>query len=354
MNELLTENEILSRVPGNWQQPLVSFLCVTYNQQPYIEQTIKGFLIQKTSFPYEIIIHDDNSCDGTKDIIEQYKKRYPNLIKCIIQNENQHSQGISTTSIALEQCRGRYVALCEGDDYWVSEHKIENQTQLMLNDPDVSMVVSPGKLEDQGVLLNQLHCYYGDKVTCFTAQQVIDEPWQFAPTASYLIKKACLLQSQALFVKAPVGDTFMEVYAATVGKLMYYPEVGSVYRMTAKNSWSERMSLNKNNSLAIKKTEQFVAGMQRTITNSKTIPGWEQLDWSIKLAAMHYILAVLYLKNNELSCFTKTITISYDYGKVAKQQQLLYYCKNMVGLLYVLVKPAIYLRGQFRKLVSNV
>lgn len=348
MNELLSENEIMRRVQANWNKPVVSFLCTSFNQKDYIEQTIKGFLIQETTFPYEIMIHDDNSTDGTKDIIESYRIRYPHLIRCIIQSENQHSKGISTSMLAAEHCRSEYIALCEGDDYWISKTKIENQYQVILKDPTVSMVVSPGKLEVDGVIQSHLHCYYGDQLKEFSAQEVLNEVWQFAPTASYLLRKECLIKSSVVFGKTPVGDLFTELYTAVNGKLVYYPEVGSVYRMMAKNSWSERMSKN-----ALANNIKFLNEMEAAIARTNKLPGFEDLDWSIKLSGIYYTLAVSYLKERDTKNFSNAIEKSYRYGIIARQQQLLYYCNKYIPALPMFIKPATYIKGGMKKLLKG-
>ena len=215
---LPSEAEILSRFKGKSTKPLVTFLCITYNQENYIEQTIKGFLKQKTSFPYEILIHDDQSTDSTKSIIESYRLRYPNIMRCIYQDENQYSKGISPIVIAGIECISVYVALCEGDDYWINEKKIENQLKLIMSDKSISMVVSPGKLEQDGKILSELHCYYGAKNQNVNAQDILDITGQFAPTASYLLKKSFLINAINMFKKAPVDDTFIELYSAVFGK----------------------------------------------------------------------------------------------------------------------------------------
>lgn len=97
----------------------VSIICITYNHENYIEDAIKGFLMQETSFSYEILIHDDASTDHTVQIIQKYVKQYPSLIRPIYQSENQYSKGINILSEYIyPQAKGKYIALCEGDDYW--------------------------------------------------------------------------------------------------------------------------------------------------------------------------------------------------------------------------------------------
>ena len=99
---------------------MVSICCITYNQEPYIRAALDGFMSQKTSFAYEVLIHDDASTDRTADIIREYAARYPDVIKPILQSENQYSRGFTNISgtYNFPRAAGRYIAMCEGDDYW--------------------------------------------------------------------------------------------------------------------------------------------------------------------------------------------------------------------------------------------
>ena len=96
---------------------MVSIICKTYNHEKYIEEAIKGFIKQKTSFKFEVIIHDDASTDSTADIIRKYEKEYPEIIKPIYQVENLFRSGIPIDkTYIMPKARGKYVAWCEGDD----------------------------------------------------------------------------------------------------------------------------------------------------------------------------------------------------------------------------------------------
>ena len=334
MTNLLSESEIISRVQGDWDKPAVTFLCATYNQEDYIKYTLDGFLKQKTSFPYEIVVHDDASTDGTKAIIESYRLRYPKIMTCIYQTENKFSQGINPFELLAKGCRSEYVALCEGDDYWINENKIENQYNLMMSDDTISMVVSPGKLERNGVILPELHCYYGPDIKSFTAQEILNTDGQFAPTASYLLKKEYLLQTKENFKKVPFGDLFIELYCAVRGKIVYYPEVGSVYRLAAKNSWSETLTKSK-----VEGRLKFTTLLETAIANSRDIKGFENLDWSVKLAAAYYAIANHYLKMGDFDNFKKAIKQSYTHSHASKRQKVLFTLKDAMFLIYKPSRP---------------
>lgn len=124
------------------QRPLVSICCLTYNQEKYISQTIESFLMQRTSFSYEIIIHDDASTDNTKEIIEKYALEFPDIIKPVFQDQNKFSvYGLGylfnyITSIA----NGKYITMCGGDDYWIDPRKLEKQVGFLEENDDYGLV----------------------------------------------------------------------------------------------------------------------------------------------------------------------------------------------------------------------
>ena len=122
-----------------YSKPLVSICCLTYRHKQYISQCIEGFLMQDTNFEYEIIIHDDASDDGTREILEEYASKYPALFKLILQDENQYSKGIDVMSILFSYATGKYIAMCEGDDYWTDPLKLQKQIDFMESHPDYVM-----------------------------------------------------------------------------------------------------------------------------------------------------------------------------------------------------------------------
>lgn len=131
------------KVMQNWngEIPLVSVCCITYNHEPYIAQTLDGFLMQKTSFPFEVLVHDDASTDRTADIIRGYEKKFPKIIKPIYQKENQYSKGNRAilASFVYSRAQGKYIALCEGDDYWIDENKLQMQVDFLEKNPEYGM-----------------------------------------------------------------------------------------------------------------------------------------------------------------------------------------------------------------------
>ncbi|MEQ9544771.1 MAG: glycosyltransferase [Marinobacter sp.] len=121
---------------GDPDSPVVSVCCITYNHGEYIEDALNGILSQKTDFPFEILINDDASTDETSEILRKYEEKYPRIIKLICQAENKFSQGLSPNlTYNFPRAQGRFIALCEGDDFWISENKLEKQVAALTENP---------------------------------------------------------------------------------------------------------------------------------------------------------------------------------------------------------------------------
>jgi len=109
----------------------VSIICIVYNHEKYIEKALNGFLMQKVNFNYEILIHEDASTDNSSNILKKYENKYRDKIKVIYQKENKYSKGISPSKPLYEMAQGKYLAICEGDDYWIDENKLQKQVDFL-------------------------------------------------------------------------------------------------------------------------------------------------------------------------------------------------------------------------------
>ncbi len=120
--------------------PLVSICCLAFNHEKYIRDALDGFMMQKTDFVFEVLIHDDASTDSTADIIREYEAKYPDVIKPIYQTENQYSKGIRPTfKYNFPRAKGKYIALCEGDDYWIDSCKLQQQVNFLEENNQISV-----------------------------------------------------------------------------------------------------------------------------------------------------------------------------------------------------------------------
>jgi len=150
---------------------IVSIRCIVYNQAPYLRQCLDGFVMQKTDFRFEAIVHDDASTDDSASIIEEYAEKYPEIIKPILETENQYSKHDgSLRRIVDSACKGKYIALCEGDDYWTDPLKLQKQIDFMESHPEYGMCCTDfDKVDEQGNILHpsylKNHPDYFEKVT---------------------------------------------------------------------------------------------------------------------------------------------------------------------------------------------
>lgn len=117
----------------------VSVCCLAYNHAGYIRECLEGFICQKTNFAFEVLIHDDASTDDTQNIIREYEAKYPEIIKPIYQTENRYQRGLPVQKLNYERARGKYIALCEGDDCWIDDNKLQKQYDFMETHPNYSM-----------------------------------------------------------------------------------------------------------------------------------------------------------------------------------------------------------------------
>ena len=222
------------------QDIMVSICCKTYNHENYIRQCLDGFLIQKTNFPIEIIVHDDASTDSTPHILHEYEKKYPELFHIIYQNENQYSKkGVSIfLDYMFPLMRGKYIAFCEGDDYWIDPLKLQKQVDFLESHPDYSMCCHRlcKYIQSEGVL-----CKYNipeeidNKNVSFGFQGWVD--WgSFFQTSSVVCKANCL---DIGFLRT-TGSFDVHIYYSLLKHREGYfmNEVMSVYRVHNKGVWS--------------------------------------------------------------------------------------------------------------------
>lgn len=231
------------------ETPLVSICSITYNHAPYIRECIDGFLMQKTNFPIEIIINDDCSNDGTTEIIKEYAAKYPNIIHPIYHDENQYQKGIRGMfqKFVIPHARGKYIALCEGDDYWTDPLKLQKQVDFLESHPTFSLCFHNAhtKMLD-GSINDTIYNISGTRE--YTSSEILQN-WTI-PTASVVYRSGAIDNDPIRFnPKFRFGDNVLFLTAAKHGKLYCMDEYMSVYRkniggVTISNgniSWNETL-----------------------------------------------------------------------------------------------------------------
>lgn len=136
-------------------EPLVSICCITYNHEKYISEAIESFLMQETDFSFEILVHDDASTDNTASIVREYAEKYPDIIKPIFQKENQFSKGVEIDyKFNFSRAKGKYIALCEGDDYWTDPKKLQIQVAFLEENLDYVITYTAVEAFDENGIID--------------------------------------------------------------------------------------------------------------------------------------------------------------------------------------------------------
>ena len=239
------------------EEIMVSVLCTVYNHEKYLKECIEGFIMQKTDFKYEVLIHDDASTDGSFDIIKEYSARYPDIIKPIFQKENQYSKVKSITlEILLPMANGKYIALCEGDDFWSDENKLQRQYEALESNPEIAMCTHRVQVFDTNAMAkagtipmcNMHNDTFKEESFFVLFEKCNNYPFH---TSSYFINKNAMIKMEKespLFMSVfRCGDVPMMMFMAVSGGIMYIDDIMSNYRLGAEYSWHTMMNKSQNN-----------------------------------------------------------------------------------------------------------
>lgn len=231
---------------------VVTVFCLTYNHEKYISRTLEGFVSQKTNFKFEVLVHDDASTDGTAGIVRSYEEKYPDIIRGIYQTENQYSKRIGiTTNFITPNVRGKYVAMCEGDDYWMDEYKLQKQFDAMEENPECCMCVHKTMEiyesgEETGKIFPDVQIGTG-----IVAQRDFLElcrSYSFH-TSSYMFRadewKKYTLEPPAFRSACRVGDETYMLYFGQLAPVYFISETMSAYRRGVASSWTQQQANNK-------------------------------------------------------------------------------------------------------------
>ncbi len=223
-------NKTQAQVMENWSIekntiPIISIKCLTFNQEDFIAQTLDGFLSQETNFPFEAIVHDDASSDKTAEIIRKYEKKFPQIIKAIYETENQYSKhDNSIARIVVPKLRGKYIAMCEGDDYWTDPHKLQRQVDFLESHPEYSLSTENGTV----LITKTGECLpFSTEPEHDISQDELLIRRRF-PTASVVYRGEYI--NELYKIPGHRVDTTLWAYLATKGKIHYNPMISSVYR----------------------------------------------------------------------------------------------------------------------------
>lgn len=220
----------------------VSVCCLAYNHEKYIRDALEGFVNQKTNFRYEVLVHDDASTDKTARIIKEYEEKYPDIIRGIYQKENQYSQGVYVWEAYIYPIvRGEYIAICEGDDCWIDQNKLQRQFNALEKHPECDMCAHSSKWFDCSK--NKVVKVFPEisKERVLTVEEVIYGEGGFLPTASLFFRKGILMNPMD-FQRIWNIDYSLQIRGALRGGIVFTPEAMSLYRWQTEGSWTSRNS----------------------------------------------------------------------------------------------------------------
>ena len=218
----------------------LSIVCITYNHERFIRDCLEGFVMQKTNFPFEILINDDASTDKTADIIREYEAKYPHLFRCVYQTENQWGKKNVLTDILFPMVQGKYLALCEGDDYWTDPLKLQKQVDFLDASPDFSVCFHPvvvhwnDNSKPDSIFPSEKERFHKTELAL---KDLLDH--NFIQTNSVVYRWRFHLDSLELIPSHILpADCFLHLLHAQVGKIGFLPDVMAVYRRNQGGIWN--------------------------------------------------------------------------------------------------------------------
>jgi glycosyltransferase involved in cell wall biosynthesis len=234
---MLTKEEVERRVAGSYEvpnnvvlsmpTPIVSVRTSVYNHAPYIRECIESVLMQETDFPFEYIIGEDFSTDGTREIVMEYAEKYPHVIRVVTADKNVGAKANGLR--CLQAARGKYIAMCEGDDYWTDVNKLQKQVDVLEANPHLSAVVHRAKaIAEDSVWRDEVFPEVPDSGQ-FTVLDALDHTKMMAPTASLICKPPCGPPPEWT-LNCFMGDRILFARLTSVGPIAVLPDIMSVYR----------------------------------------------------------------------------------------------------------------------------
>lgn len=213
----------------------VSICMITYNHQDYIEQAINGVLMQKTNFEFELIISNDNSTDNSDLVIKNHLNNHEHKDKVKYIN-NKENMGMMPNFInTLEKCTGQYIAICEGDDYWTDELKLQKQADFLDQNKDFSICFHKMRVKDKEGIKDDFIIYNNQITSIHDLAK-----GNYIHTCSVMYRNNLFEKFPEYFYISPVGDYFLHLLNSQYGKIYCFDEKMAVYRIHDTSYWSSK------------------------------------------------------------------------------------------------------------------
>lgn len=238
---------------------MVSVVCLAYNHEKYVEHAIRSIANQETTFPFEILVNDDASTDGTPEILKNLEKEYDNL-RVIYQPENLYSKGVRATPLLIEQAKGKYIAFCECDDYWVDAHKLQKQVEALEKNENCVACIHPAyRVRENDEKIVGVRQPRVEKETLSIKDMILCVGENYALN-SLVCRRKNIADLGELYYQCAVGDIPIALHLALAGDFMYLPkEIMSAYRVGAVGSWTRRLGKDS------KKREKYLLSVLATL-----------------------------------------------------------------------------------------
>lgn len=274
--------------------PLVTVFCLTYNHVNYIKDALDGFLKQKTDFKVKVFVYDDASTDGTDRILLEYKERYPTFFDVYISPINTYNlpnREEILQNLYKEHFQGKYVAICEGDDYWIDPYKLQLQVEFLEQHSDVTLVASASQwLDCETKKKCEYRPYTENKY--LSAEEIIEQRNGNLTTASLVVTKDSIIWGSD-YPQCDVIDIPLQLSALSKGKVFYFNRVMSCYRYRHEGSWSKSYSNQVYNQVLHNLIIVKFYLMYDRYTNYK-------FHESLKMMVIKYLYASIFNNNDEI------------------------------------------------------
>ena len=218
------------------QKPLVAIHCLVYNHEPYLRDCLDGFVSQQTTFPFIAVVQDDASTDNSAAILKEYAEKYPEIIKPIYHTENMYSKGLVEQDIntAIQSTGCKYIALCEGDDYWIDPLKLQKQVDILEADESlIAVFTNYCTVDAKGKIIREQSSYDANPSARYTLRDFFKYTPVY-PTASVLYRNIHREEKEAMYehTKNPfLGDWTLWIILHLFGDFYYLDEVTTAYRV---------------------------------------------------------------------------------------------------------------------------
>lgn len=299
---------------------IVVSVCITaYNHGKYIAQALDSVFSQDVDFNYEVVVGEDCSPDNTRDILLTYKAKYPDKLKLLLHEKNLGGRlNVITT---LKNCTGKYIAMLDGDDYWIDNQKLKIQIEAMEKHPECHMSFHPAEARIDMAEHGKVIARHAHAEKIFTPSEVILGGGGFSPTVGTIFRREVIgeVVGSKLFRDVPVGDYFMQILGSLNGGALYIDRVMAVYRRGIEESWTHAMK-------DIDKKVNFFHALIKSLNDlNEQLEGQYHDEIEQMKSKQYFQMARFYFNNHMFKEFRASIVSSYKTRKLDSNFYAIYY-----------------------------